>query len=136
MSSLVDEGTLSSPNQKKASKDNPLLIERSPIAFDAVEAEHVEPAVSVLLELMKRRLADLGSPSVPRTYQDVLLTLDRMTEPLDFAMSIVRHLESVRTTPALRAAYNAVQAPVSSFYTSIPLDTNFWTAVKAVDQGG
>ena len=64
----------------------------------------------------------------------MLLGLDTMTEPLDFAMSIVSHLESVATYPALRAAFNAIQGPVSQFYSSIPLDRQLWDAVKAVEQ--
>jgi oligopeptidase A len=116
--------------------DNPLREERFPIQFEAIKAEHVEPAIHVLLERMKQRLADLGKPEVPRTYKDVLLALDKMTAPLDFAMAVVRHLESVATTPELRAAYNAVQGPVSMFYTSIPLDSNVWAAVKAVNTSG
>ncbi len=117
-------------------QDNPLLTERFPIQFDAIKAEHVEPAIHLLLEQMKRRIADLGRPEVPRTYRDILLALDQVTEPLDTAMAVVRHLESVVTTPALRAAYNAVQEPVSLFYTSIPLNAELWAAVKAIDVGG
>ncbi len=113
---------------------NPLLVERFPIPFDAVKPEHVEPAAATLIEEMKRRLAALGGDDTPRTYQGVLLGLDHMTEPLDYAMAVVRHLESVATTPELRAAYNAVQGPVSMFYTSIALDANVWAAVKAVGQ--
>ena len=114
--------------------DNPLLVERFPIPFDAVKAAHVEPAVQVLIEQMKERLTSLGNPDLPRTYASVLLTLDRMTEPLDYAMAVVRHLEAVATTPELRAAYNAVQEPVSMFYTSIALDPNVWAAVKGVNE--
>ncbi len=114
--------------------DNPLLLERFPIDFDAIKAEHVEPAIHELLDRMKQRLHALGNPGVPRTYRDILLALDEMTEPLDFAMALVRHLESVVTTPELRAAHNAVEGPVSIFYTSIPLDANLWSAVKAVSQ--
>ena len=47
--------------------------------------------------------------------------LDLLTEPLDYAMGVVRHLESVATYPELRAAFNAVQPEVSAFYTGIPL---------------
>jgi oligopeptidase A len=115
-------------------KDNPLLHQTFPIRFDAVKAEHVEPAIQLLLEQMKNRLKDLGHSSKPRTYDNVLLGLDTLTEPLDFAMSVVRHLESVATTPELRAAYNAVQGPVSMFYTSIALDPDLWAAVKAVNE--
>jgi len=116
--------------------DNPLLVERFPIEFEAVKAEHVEPAIQLLLEQMNQRLAALGGPATPRTYQDILLALDQMTEPLDFAMALVRHLESVVTTPELRAAHNAVQGPVSAFYTSIALNENLWKAVQAVDESG
>jgi len=111
---------------------NPLLSERSPIPFNAIRAEHVKPAIKLLLEQMRQRIDDLGSPQMPRTYQDVLLALDSATEPLDFAMAVVRHLESVATTPELRAVYNEIQEPVSMFYTSIPLHEQLWAAVKAV----
>jgi oligopeptidase A len=114
--------------------DNPLLSESFPIPFTAVKAPHVEPSIRVLLEQMNHRLNDLSSPRIPRTYSDILLALDSMTEPLDFAMSITRHLESVATYPELRAAYNAVQGPVSQFYTSIPLNQQLWDAVKAVNE--
>ncbi len=115
-------------------QDNPLLTERLPIQFDAIKAEHVEPAINVLLEQMNNRLRDVAAADVPRTYDNVLMGLDTMTEPLDYAMSVVRHLESVATTPELRAAYNAVQGPVSMFYSSIPLNADLWTAVKAVNE--
>ncbi len=112
--------------------DNPLLTERFPIPFDAIKAEDVVPATNLLLEQMKTRVAHLGNSDIPRTYENVLIALDRLTEPLDFAMGVVRHLESVATYPELRAAYNQVVGPVSQFYTSIPLDPNIWSAVKAV----
>ncbi|MBV8864506.1 MAG: M3 family metallopeptidase [Acidobacteriaceae bacterium] len=115
-------------------KDNPLLNGRPPIQFDRVKAEHVEPAIHNLLSEMKQRLTDISSESIPRTYGNILLTLDQFTEPLDFAMSVVRHLESVSTYPELRAAYNAIQAPVSLFYSSIPLNAELWSAVKQVEQ--
>jgi oligopeptidase A len=112
--------------------DNPLLVHRFPIQFDAVKAEHVEPAIDMLLEDMRRCLTELGNTSIAPTYENILIGLDKMTEPLDFAMAVVRHLEAVVTTPEMRAAHNAVQGPVSMFYTSIPLDANVWAAVKAV----
>src|SRR5437763_11994207 len=61
--------------------DSPLLVRRFPIQFDAVKAEDVEPAVQLLLQQMRERLVDLGSSSHPRTYEHVLMRLDKMTEP-------------------------------------------------------
>ncbi|HEX4748752.1 MAG TPA: M3 family metallopeptidase [Bryobacteraceae bacterium] len=118
--------------QTETITENPLLTERFPIRFDAVKAELVVPAITLLLEQMKARVADLGRPELPRTYENVLITLDRITEPLDYAMNVVRHLEGVATYPELRTAYNEVLGPVSLFYSSIPLDPNIWAAVKTV----
>jgi oligopeptidase A len=46
-------------------------------------------------------------------------------------MTVVGHLESVVTTPELRTAYNAVQAPVAEFYAQLPLDDGLWQALRA-----
>ena len=116
------------------SSDTPLLAARFPIQFEAVKVEHVEPAIHQLLDTVKARIVALGNADVPRTYRDIILALDTATEPLDFAMGIVRHLEAVATTPELRAAHNAVQEPVSLFYTSIALNEKLWAAVKAVNE--
>lgn len=114
--------------------DSPLLKQQVPIQFSAVKADQVEPAVQLLLDRMKQRLAKLASPATPHDYSTIVLGLDQMTEPLDFAMGLIRHLESVVTTPELRAANNAVQEPVSMFYTSIPLNAEIWGAVKQVKE--
>ncbi len=121
---------------RETNEANPLLLEQLPVPFTAIRAEHVEPAIASLLPQMNARIEKLGSDETPRTYEAILGGLDRETEPLDFAMSIVRHLESVVTTPELRAAHNAVQGPVSAFYTSIPLHDGLWSAIKAVNTSG
>ena len=53
-----------------------------------------------------------------------------MTERLEYAMNVVRHLESVATTPELRAAFNAVQPKVSAFYSGLPLNAGLWKAIQ------
>jgi oligopeptidase A len=45
-------------------------------------------------------------------------------------MAVIRHLESVATTPALRAAYNAVQPRVSAFYSGLVLNEALWNSIK------
>src|SRR5712691_10695295 len=103
---------------------NPLLEISFRVPFDKIEAAHVEPAMDELLADAARRLdATLAS-------ERPLTALDAMTERLDYAMNVVRHLESVATTPALRAAFNAVQPKVSSFYSSLPLNEGLWNAIK------
>ncbi|MCX6636038.1 MAG: M3 family metallopeptidase, partial [Acidobacteria bacterium] len=113
------------------SQPNPLVEIRFRIPFDQIRAEHVEPAIDELLADAGARLEALASTGGPRTFDNTMRALDRMTDRLDFAMSVVRHLEGVTTTPELRAAYNAVQPRVSAFYSSIPLHAGLWKAIKA-----
>jgi oligopeptidase A len=110
--------------------DNPLLLNQFRVPFDRIRAVHVEPAVAALLDDVRTGVERLAGGEEPRTYANTLAALDQLTEPLDTAFSVVRHLESVATCPELRAAYNAVQAPVSSFYAGIPLHGGLWKAVQ------
>ena len=103
---------------------NPLLEVKFEIPFDQVRAEHVEPAMDELLARAARSLEATAAAADP------LMALDEMTEPLDWALNVVRHLESVATYPELRAAYNAVQPKTSEFYSSIPLNDALWQAIK------
>src|SRR5882762_5915582 len=104
---------------------NPLLEISFRVPFDQIKAEHVEPAIEELLADAARRLDETIASERP------LHALDVMTERLDYAMSVVRHLENVATTPELRAAHNAVQPEVSAFYSSLPLKEPLWNAVQA-----
>jgi oligopeptidase A len=113
------------------SAPNPLLQVEFRIPFDQIRAEHVQPAAAELLRESRARLAALAAPDGPRTFANTLHALDTLTEPLDWAMGVVRHLESVATYPELRAAFNAAQPEVSAFYTGIPLDAGLWNNIKA-----
>jgi oligopeptidase A len=103
---------------------NPLLEVQFRVPFDQVKAEHVEPAIDALLEQAGQAVAAAAKAADPLT------ALDHMTEPVDYALNVAQHLESVATTPELRAAYNAVQPKTSAFYSSIPLNDALWQAIK------
>ncbi len=114
--------------------DNPLLALADPLPFDRVRGEHVEPAVSAILAEARARLDALASSTGERTYENTLGALEAITERLELCMSVVGHLEAVATTPALRAAFNAVQPEVSTFYSSLALSAGVWAALKAYAQ--
>jgi oligopeptidase A len=109
---------------------NPLLEIQFRVPFDQIRAEHVQPAIAQLLEDARARQAELSTSTGPRTFDNTLLALENLTENLDWAMGVVRHLESVATYPELRAAYNAVQPEVSLYYTNIVLDAGIWRILK------
>src|SRR6202167_2284315 len=111
---------------------NPLLEISFRVPFDRIQASQVEPAIDELLADASRRLADTIASPQP------VHALDTMTERLEYAMSVVRHLESVATTPELRMAFNAVQPKVSAFYSGLPLNEDLWKAIQryaASDEG-
>ncbi|WP_437587630.1 M3 family metallopeptidase [Sorangium sp. So ce1000] len=110
---------------------NPLLTLGFEIPFDRIRSEHVEPAVRALLQDARARLDALVAAPGPRTYDNTLAALEAVTERLDRAMNVVSHLESTSTTPALRAAYNAVQPEVSEFLSGIALNEGVYGALKA-----
>src|SRR6266851_6010950 len=103
---------------------NPLLEISFRVPFDKIEAAHVEQAIDELLADAARRLDETIASERP------LHALDVMTERLEYALSVVRHLESVATTPELRAAFNAVQPKVSAFYAGLPLNEPLWQAIQ------
>ena len=109
---------------------NPLLELPFRVPFDQIRAEHVQPAVEELLREARQRIDALAADPQPRTFDNTLAALDTITEPLDEAMAVVRHLESVATYPELRAAYNAVQPEVAAFYSGIPLHAGLWQAIQ------
>ncbi len=110
---------------------NPLLEIRFRIPFDRISATDVEPAAATLLGGSRARLEALAAQPGEHTWANTMGALDALTEPLDFAFGLVRHLESVATYPELRAALNAVQPEISAFYAGIPLHAGLWQAVKA-----
>jgi oligopeptidase A len=118
---------------------NPLLSVQFRVPFDQIQAPDVEPAIAVRLRDARERLEALAAAPGARTFENTMRALDLLTEALDYAMGVVRHLESVATYPELRAAFNAVQPEVSAFYTGIPLHQGLWKGIKAyaaTDDGG
>ena len=96
---------------------NPLLHETSNIPFDKVRPEHIGPAVT---ELLKSARANLDAVAAsPVTRDGVLLGFDQATGPLEFALGLAGHLESVAGTPEHRAAWAKVQPEVATFYSGI-----------------
>jgi len=110
---------------------NPLLSIPFAIPFDTIRAEHVEPAILELIEEARARIEAIAAFDGPRTYENTMFALDHVTEPLDIAFGVVRHLESVATYPELREAHNAAQGPASEFYSSIRLHGGLWLGLKA-----
>ena len=132
----IDEASRKTGGQTPSPQEpgNPLLSIQFRVPFDRIRAADVEPAIAELLERARARLNAIASEPGERTFANTMAALDVMAEPLEYAMGVVRHLESVATTPELRAAFNAVQPSVSAFYSGIPLNAGLWRGIKAFAQ--
>ena len=108
---------------------NPLVGLGALIPFDAIRAEHVEPAVTELLA--RARVEQAAIAQAPPTWAATAGALDALTADLEAAMGVVDHLESVLEDPALRAAHDAVRPAVSAFYADLSLDSGIYAALKA-----
>jgi oligopeptidase A len=113
---------------------NPLLELSRPIPFDQIREEHIEPAVRTLLAEATAAFDVIAANPGPHSYESTLGALERASERLELVMSLVEHLESVSTTPALRAAYNAVLPDVSALWSSIPLNPGLWRVLNEFSQ--
>src|SRR5580704_10317539 len=111
--------------------ENPLLSIQFHIPFDQVKAEHVEPAIRQLLADAQAAVDTLAASTAPRTFENTMTALEESSENLDYALAVVRHLESVATTPELRAAWNVVEPEASAFFSQIPLNEGLWKKLQS-----
>ena len=98
---------------------NPLLDFSGLPRFDAVQPQHVEPAIRQLLDesraLVARLTDETGERDEP-TWDNFAAPLSDNGELLSRAWGIVGHLHSVMDVPEWREAYNAMLPEVSRFY--------------------
>ena len=109
---------------------NPLLKRSSRIPFDAIQPEHIVPAIDTLLGEAREELSALKNITGKRTFENTLLALDNVGLNLNYAVGVVGHLESVATTPELRSAYNEILPKVTDFQTALTLDSELWQALR------
>lgn len=110
---------------------SPLLHLSSDIPWSSIRAADVVPSIRTLVSDARAAIEAIGA-SAPPTYDGVLGALDRATEPLGRAMSVVSHLEGVAMTPELREAYGTIHPEVSAFYGGIALDPKLYAKLKAL----
>jgi oligopeptidase A len=111
---------------------NPLLDISGLPLFDAIAADHVEPAITELLARADEALERTVSEQTPATYDAVSATLDVATERLGRAWGAVNHLNAVADTAELRAAYNACLPKVTEFHTRMGADERLYGKYKAI----
>ena len=98
---------------------NPLLDFSGLPRFDAVQPEHVTPAIRQLLEENRALIETLIAPETAATWDAFVQPMLDAGERLSRAWGIVGHLHSVNDVPPWREAYNAMLPEVSGFYADL-----------------
>jgi oligopeptidase A len=110
--------------------ENPLLEIRYDTPFDDIQPQHIEPAIQTLIARAEEEFQAILGVEGPRTQANTLVALDRLGETLSYAYTLVAHLESVVSTPELRAAYNAIIPPITAFSTRVQISAELYQALQ------
>jgi len=111
---------------------NPLLDFSGYAQFDAIQPEHVTPALDKLLADASRLVTELEAPMAEVSWDNFVEPLESATEKLGRAWSVVGHLNSVMDTPALRATYNENQPRLVEFWTGLGQNLALFEKYKAL----
>ena len=111
--------------------DNPLLDFAGPPRFDAIRAEHVAPAIDILLAEGEAAVRHAETVS-PVTWASFVTPLEDATERLWRAWGQVAHLQAVVDTPELRQAYNANLPKVTRFGAALGQNLALFAQYKAL----
>ena len=113
------------------SLNNPLL-EPGPLpAFSKIQPRHVRPAIEQLISDNREQIAVLSG--LPEYHWDNLIKpLELMNDRLDRAWSPVRHLNSVKSSPELRDAYNNCLPLLSEYSTEISQNHALYEGYRSI----
>ncbi len=111
---------------------NPLLQADELPPFADIRAEHVKPAIDLLLAEAEAGLELAVSAELVADYDALSLALDVPVERLRRAWAHVNHLQSVADTPEIRAAHAECLPQVIAFTTRLGADERLYAKYKAV----
>jgi oligopeptidase A len=113
------------------SADNPLLSRERRVPLHRVRPDHVVPAVAAAVQEAEAALEALVERPGPRRYDDTVGALDDLLERVGRVYGFVYHLTTVRSTPALRAAYAEAQPTYQRFSARVGTHQGLWRTLQA-----
>ena len=113
---------------------NPLLIGKGLPPFNEIKAEHVVPAMTQILAELDQRVSKLEKDVTP-TWAGLVEPLTEIEERLNWSWGVVGHLMSVKNSPQLREAYEAMQPEIVKFYNKLSQSKPLYEAFKGIKEG-
>jgi oligopeptidase A len=111
---------------------NPLLDFTGLPRFAEIRAENIVPAISELVAQARAAVERVASDTSEATWDSVVAPTEAAFDHLDRAWGIVRHLNAVVNTPAIRDAYNAALPLITEFYTDLAQDQRSFERFRAL----
>jgi len=110
---------------------NPLLEPGVLPAFSKISPEMIQPSISELIEQNRSAIAVLGKQDHP-DWASLIQPLELMNDHLEKAWSPVRHMNSVKSSPELRDAYNLCLPMLSEFATEVSQNRELYEAYRCI----
>lgn len=115
-----------------STETNPLLSASPLPAFSAIDASHVVPAISTLIDEARAGVEALVADPSARDFASLMAPLERIEERIGRAWSPVSHLHGVKDSPALREAYAEADALLTDFNTDLGQHRGLYEAVRTL----
>ena len=102
--------------------------------FTDVDVANIEADLEQLLKRNQEAIDACVSENTHPTWQSLVLPLDQLHDDLHNFWSPIGHLNSVKNTPELRAAYNACLPKLTQYYTDLGQNKALYQAYKTLAQ--
>ncbi|MEZ4700377.1 MAG: M3 family metallopeptidase [Rhodothermales bacterium] len=113
---------------------NPLLQFEGLPAFESIKPEHVVPAITSLIDRLEKELDALEHAYKP-TWEGLILPLERLEMPFEYAWGPIHHLLNVMNSTELRAAHEEVQPAVVSLSLRMRQSAPIYEGLAALQSG-
>lgn len=111
---------------------NPLIEPGELPAFNQIRPQHIQPAIERLIGQNRAAVSQLAA--LPKhDWNNLIKPLELMNDKLDRAWSPVRHLNSVKSSPELRDAYNACLPLLAEYSTEISQNQTLYAGYRAIE---
>ena len=113
--------------------NNPLLSNNTILPlFSKIKPEHIEPAITQLLEEARTVVKKHLQATTEYTWGNLIEPLENAEDKLNKAWSPVSHMNAVVNTDELRLAYNACLPKLSDYSTEMGQNEQLFNAYKVI----
>jgi peptidyl-dipeptidase Dcp len=100
--------------------------------FHLIQTEHYGPALRQTLDIAREKLKALREEPAAPTFENTIIALETLSEPLDRASGIFFNLVEAESNDEMRALSKELSPLVSAFANDLQLDPVIFQKVKAV----